>query len=74
MLTILSIIYILLGITILEIYNINKGLNTDIYTVKDIPVYIATMMLWPVVVVVTLILVVKSLIRNIIHNIVDTLT
>lgn len=71
---ILSIIYIILGIFILEIYNITKGLNTDIYTIKDIPVYIVTMLLWPVVVVVTLILVVKSLIRNMIHNITDILT
>lgn len=70
---ILSIIYIILGIFILEIYNINKGLNTDIYTIKDIPVYIITMLLWPIVILVTVILLVKAIARQIINRISDNI-
>ena len=70
---ILFIFYVIIGIVILEIYNINKGLNTDIYSVKDIPMYLATLLLWPVVLVITIILVLKSLIRQLIEKIADNI-
>lgn len=70
---ILSIIYMIIGIVILEIYNINKGLNTDIYNVKDIPMYIATLLLWPIVILVTVILLVKAIARHIVKRIADNI-
>ena len=70
---ILSIIYVIIGIVILEIYNINKGLNTDIYNVKDIPMYIATLLLWPIVILVTVILLVKAIARHIVKRIADNI-
>lgn len=70
---ILSIIYMIIGIVILEIYNINKGLNTDIYNVKDIPMYIATLLLWPIVILVTVILLMKAIARHIVKRIADNI-
>lgn len=63
----------IIGIVILEIYNINKGLNTDIYNVKDIPMYIATLLLWPIVILVTVILLVKAIARHIVKRIADNI-
>lgn len=70
---ILSIIYILLGIAILEIYNYNKALNTDIYSIKDIPMYIVTMLLWPIVILITILLYAKAATRALIKNITDSM-
>lgn len=70
---ILSIIYVIIGIVILEIYNINKGLNTDIYNVKDIPMYIATLLLWPIVILLNVILLVKAIARHIVKRIADNI-
>lgn len=70
---ILSIIYVIIGIVILEIYNINKGLNTDIYNVKDIPMYVVTLLLWPIVILLTVILLVKAIARHIVKRIADNI-
>lgn len=70
---ILSIIYVIIGIVILEIYNINKGLNTDIYNVKDIPMYIVTLLLWPIVILITILLYAKAATRALIKNITDSM-
>lgn len=70
---ILSIIYILLGIAILEIYHYSNALNTDIYSIKDIPMYIVTLLLWPIVILITILLYAKAAIRALIKNITDSM-
>lgn len=70
---IISIIYILLGIAILEIYNHNNALNTDIYSIKDIPMYVVTLLLWPIVIITTILLYIKASIRLLIKNISDSM-